>query len=116
MPEEHNDEAAGFLDHKKLDYQKSIMYRTVSNEFIADDHVKNYDMAIFFSPLGIQSLYKNFPDFEQGDMAVGCFGSSVAKAIEEAGLTLHLEAPQPDFPSMTAALEAFLKDNHKVHK
>ena len=116
VPEEHNDETAAFLDKKKLNYVKSVMYRTVSNEFIENEHVKDYDMAIFFSPLGITSLFKNFPDFEQGDMAIGCFGGSVAKAIEEAGLTLHLEAPQPDYPSMAAALEAFLKENHKVHK
>ena len=116
VPEEHSDEATTFLDKKKLNYVKSVMYRTVSNEFIEDEHVKDYDMAIFFSPLGITSLLKNFPDFEQKDMAIGCFGGSVAKAIEEAGLRLDLEAPQPDYPSMTAALEAFLKENHKVHK
>ena len=116
VPEEHRDEASGFLDRKKLNYVKSVMYRTVSNEFMKDKHVCHYDMAVFFSPLGIQSLFKNFPDFEQGDMAIGCFGNSVARAIEDAGLTLHLEAPQPDLPSMTAALEAFLKENHKAHK
>ena len=116
VPEEHNEEATMFLDKKKLNYEKSVMYRTVSNEFIEGECVRDYDMAIFFSPLGISSLFKNFPDFEQGDMAIGCFGSNVAKTIEEAGLQLHCEAPQPDYPSMAAALEAFLKENHKAHK
>ena len=116
VPEEHKDDVTVFLDHKKLNYVKSVMYRTVSNAFIENEHVKDYDMAIFFSPLGIQSLFKNFPDFQQGNMAIGCFGGSVAKAVEEAGLHLHLEAPQPDYPSMAAALEAFLKENHKAHK
>jgi uroporphyrinogen-III synthase len=116
VPEEHNEEAATFLDTKKLNYVKSVMYRTVSNEFIDSEHIKDYDMAVFFSPLGIASLFKNFPDFVQKDMAIGCFGGSVAKAIEEAGLRLDLEAPQPDYPSMTAALESFLKENHKAHE
>jgi uroporphyrinogen-III synthase len=116
VPEEHNDEASAFLDEKKLKYEKSVMYRTVSNEFIEGESVKDYDMAVFFSPLGIQSLFKNFPDFEQSDMAIGCFGATVAKTIEDAGLRLDCNAPHPDYPSMTAALEAFLKENHKKHK
>ena len=114
VPEEHNDEVTLFLDEKKLNYTKSVMYRTVSNDFEEGEKL-DYDMIIFFSPLGIQSLFTNFPDFKQNDMAIGCFGTSTAKAVEEAGLRLDCEAPQPDFPSMTAALEAFLKENHKNH-
>ncbi|MDR2816789.1 MAG: uroporphyrinogen-III synthase [Proteiniphilum sp.] len=112
VPEEHNDEAVNFLDQKKISYIKSVMYRTVSNEFDKDETF-DYDMVIFFSPLGIQSLLKNFPGFKQGDTAIGCFGSATAKAVTDAGLRLDCEAPQPDYPSMTAALEAFLKENHK---
>lgn len=112
VPEEHNDEVSNFLDQKKLNYTKSVMYRTVSNDFDKDEKF-DYDMIVFFSPLGIQSLLKNFPDFKQGDMAIGCFGSSTAKAVVDAGLRLDCEAPQPDYPSMAAALEAFLKENHK---
>ncbi|MDR0421966.1 MAG: uroporphyrinogen-III synthase [Proteiniphilum sp.] len=112
VPEEHNDEVTNFLDQKKMSYTKSVMYRTVSNEF-DKDKAFDYDMIVFFSPLGIQSLIKNFPDFKQEDTAIGCFGSSTAKAVAEAGFRLDCEAPQPDYPSMTAALEAFLKENHK---
>ncbi|MDD4630832.1 MAG: uroporphyrinogen-III synthase [Proteiniphilum sp.] len=114
VPEEHNDEVTLFLDEKKLNYTKSVMYRTVSNDFEEGEKL-DYDMIIFFSPLGIQSLVTNFPDFKQEDMAIGCFGTATAKAVEEAGLRLDCEAPQPDFPSMTAALEAFLRENHKNH-
>ena len=114
VPEEHNDEVTHFLDEKKINYTKSVMYRTVSNDF--EKGVKlDYDMIVFFSPLGIQSLITNFPDFKQEDIAIGCFGTSTAKAVEEARLRLDCEAPQPDFPSMTAALEAFLRENHKNH-
>lgn len=113
VPEEHSDEVSLFLDQKKINYTKSVMYRTVSNEFKEGVNLNDMDMIIFFSPLGITSLQKNFPDFEQGDMAIGSFGSTTAKSVEEAGLRLDCEAPQPDYPSMTAALEAFLKENHK---
>jgi uroporphyrinogen-III synthase len=113
VPEGHNDEITNFLDQKKVVYTKSVMYRTVSTE-IDKDKEFDYDMIIFFSPLGIQSLMKNFPDFEQGDMAIGCFGCSTAKAVTDAGLRLDCEAPRPDYPSMAAALEAFLKKNHNL--
>ena len=114
VPEEHNDEVTQFLDHKKLSYTKSVMYRTVSSEFPEDEKME-YDMIIFFSPLGIQSLMKNFPDYKQGDAAIGCFGSTTAKVVEESGFRLDCEAPQPEYPSMVAALDAFLKENHKNH-
>ncbi|MCE5179565.1 MAG: uroporphyrinogen-III synthase [Porphyromonadaceae bacterium] len=114
VPEEHNDEVTHFLDEKKLNYTKSVMYRTVSNNFEEGEKL-DYDMIIFFSPLGIQSLFTNFPDFKQEDMAIGCFGTSTARTVEEMGLRLDCEAPQPDFPSMAAALEAFLRENHKNH-
>ena len=114
VPEEHNDEVTQFLDHKKLSYTKSVMYRTVSSEF-PEGEKREYDMIIFFSPLGIQSLMKNFPDYKQGDAAIGCFGSTTAKVVEESGFRLDCEAPQPEYPSMVAALDAFLKENHKNH-
>ncbi len=114
VPEEHNDDVINFLDKKKIGYTKSVMYRTVSNDFPADEKL-DYDMIIFFSPLGILSLRNNFPDYVQGDAAIGCFGKSTAKAVEDAGLRLDCEAPQPEYPSMTAALEAFIKENHKFH-
>jgi uroporphyrinogen-III synthase len=114
VPEEHNDEVGAYLDTKKINYTKSVMYRTVSNTFDEGEKL-DYDMIIFFSPVGIHSLVTNFPDFKQGDMAIGCFGSTTAKTVVELGMRLDCEAPQPDYPSMTAALEAFLKENHKNH-
>ena len=63
---------------------------------------------IFFSPAGIESLTKNFPNFEQGDIAIGCFGPATAKAVNDAGLRLDLEAPTEKYPSMTGALQHYL--------
>jgi len=108
----HNEDITSILDEKKVDYTKAIMYRTVSTEFTPEE-IDSYDMLIFFSPLGIVSLFKNYPEYKQGDMVVGCFGASTAKAIKDAGLRLDCEAPLPGLTSMTAAFEAFIKENHK---
>lgn len=108
VPEEHNDEVTRFLDEKKINYTKSVMYRTVSNDFEAEEKL-DYDMIVFFSPLGVASLLKNFPDFKQGDVAIGCFGAATAKAIEDEGLRLDCNAPQPEHPSMTASFRRFLE-------
>lgn len=108
----HTDEVTNFLDEKKIKYSKSVMYRTISNDF-QEDEAFDYDMVVFFTPVGVHTLLKNFPNFEQGDMAIGCFGQATAKAILDAGLRLDCEAPQPEHPSMTSALEAFLKEHKK---
>ena len=99
------------LDDNKINYTKVVMYRTVSNDFGPDEPF-DYDMLIFFSPSGINSLLKNFPDFnqEKENVRIGCFGATTAKAVRDAGLRLDVEAPAHKTPSMTAALEAFLKE------
>lgn len=104
----HNTEFSTLLDARKLIYHEAVMYRTVSNEELKDQPF-DYDMLIFFSPSGIQSLQKNFPDFVQGDTAIGTFGPTTAKAVRDAGLRLDLEAPSPEYPSITAALAAYIK-------
>lgn len=108
----HSEDLTSVLDDKKIDYTKAVMYRTVSNEF-TEQEILSYDMWVFFSPSGIVSLLKNAPNFEQGEKAIGCFGAATAKAVRDAGLRLDCEAPLPGVPSMTAALEAFIKENHK---
>lgn len=100
------------LDSNKINYTKAVMYRTVSNDFGPDEPF-DYDMLIFFSPNGIASLMKNFPDFDQKDIKIGTFGSTTAAAVKEAGLRLDLEAPSPKAPSMTAALDLFLSEEAK---
>jgi uroporphyrinogen-III synthase len=107
----HKDENAGLLDSAKINYTKAVMYRTVSNDF-ANGEKFDYDMLLFFSPAGIASLIKNFPDFKQGDIQIGCLGAATAQAVEEAGLRLDLEAPSAKAPSITAALDLFLKEHN----
>ncbi len=107
----HSNEFTNMLDAKNIHYTCGVMYRTVSTEF-AQDELRDYDMLVFFSPSGIQSLKKNFPDYEQGDTAIATFGPATAKSVEEAGLRLDLQAPTPEYPSITAALDAYLKQNN----
>ena len=109
MSDVHNESLTLLLDSKKLHHKEVVMYRTVSNDFTAEE-VKNfdYDMLIFFSPSGIESLIKNFPDFKQGDIAIATFGPATAKAARDAGLRLDIEAPSEKYPSMTGALQHYL--------
>ena len=91
------------------------MYRTVSNDFSPEEEF-NYDMLVFFSPAGINSLMKNFPNFEQGDIRIATLGATTAKAVTDAGLRLDVSAPTPQCPSITAAIEEFLKGEAKAAK
>ena len=85
------------------------MYKTVSNDFTPEEVASfDYDMLIFFSPAGIESLMKNFPNFKQGEIAIATFGPTTAKAAKEAGLRLDIEAPSEKYPSMTGALQHFI--------
>lgn len=104
----HKDDT-NILDEHKINYTKAVMYRTVSNDFGPDEPF-DYDMLIFFSPSGIASLLKNFPDFQQNDIKIGCFGATTAQAVKDAGLRLDIEAPSVKAPSMTAALDNFLRE------
>ena len=112
MSDVHNDEIKNALDAKKINHTEAVMYRTVSNDFTADE-MFDYDMLLFFSPQGIASLMKNFPNFDQKDIAIGCFGPATAKAVKDAGLRLDLEAPTVEAPSMTAALDKFIAERNK---
>lgn len=112
MSDVHNDEVKDLLDKNKIQHTEAVMYRTVSNDFKPEE-MSDYDMLVFFSPAGIQSLMKNFPGFEQKDIAIGCFGPTTANAIKEAGLRLDLEAPSAAAPSMPAALDLFIGEQNR---
>ena len=106
-------EDTSILDKNGIDYTKAVMYRTVSNDFRPDEKF-DYDMLLFFSPSGIDSLMKNFPDFQQNDIRIGCFGATTAQAVRNAGLRLDMEAPTVKAPSMTAALDNYLKEDSAI--
>ncbi len=108
----NSDEMMKSFQNNKLNVNKAIMYRTVSNDFTEEEKF-DYDLLVFFSPNGIAALMKNFPNFEQGEIVIGCLGAKTAQAIRDAKLRLDIEVPTPQYTSMTMALDAFLKDNHK---
>ncbi len=105
----HKEEDINILDKNNINYTKAVMYRTVSNDFGPEEKF-DYDMLLFFSPSGIDSLLKNFPDFKQDNVKIGCFGATTAKAVRDAGFRLDIEAPSVKAPSMTAALDLYLKN------
>jgi uroporphyrinogen-III synthase len=116
----HKQSIYKMLDDSKINYSKAVIYRTLASDLSKLD-IRKYDMLIFFSPSGVASLLKNFPDFEQGDTKIGVFGPTTAKAVKEAGFKLDLNAPTKTAPSMAMALDQFLektfkKNGHKVLK
>ncbi len=109
----HKMEIPQLLDKGGFKYTKATLYRTVSSN-LSDVKITDYDILVFFSPAGIKSLKENFPDFEQNGIKIGCFGPSTAQAVRDAGLRLDIEAPTAQAPSMTMALEQFIKQNNKA--
>ncbi len=100
------------LAEAKVDYTRAVLYNTVSSDLSHLADVK-YDILVFFSPTGIKSLFENFPNFEQGNTQIAGFGTTTHRAIEEAGLTVNIKAPSPKYPSMTMAIEDYIKSLNK---
>ncbi|MCH5168271.1 MAG: uroporphyrinogen-III synthase [Prevotellaceae bacterium] len=108
MNDVHSTDFSNLLDSKNIMHSIGIMYRTVSNDF-SEDEPFDYDMLVFFSPSGVQSLMKNFPDFKQGNIVIGTLGPATAKAVRDAGLRLDIEAPSPQYPSISSAIDDHLR-------
>jgi len=105
-------EITKYLDEMNLDWKDAIMYHTVSSD-LSDLSDVTYDVLVFFSPLCIQSLYDNFPDFKQNDTRIAVFGNQTRSAVESRGLDVNINAPAPEVPSMTKALENYLQKSNK---
>jgi len=101
-----------FLDEKNFDWTESLMYRTVASD-LSDLTEVFYDVLVFFSPLGITSLYENFPSWEQKNTRLAIFGNTTKAAVEAKDLVVNIPAPSPDAPSMPMAIEKYLE---KVNK
>jgi uroporphyrinogen-III synthase len=115
LSDTHNEEIINLLTSNNVKFDVGLMYRTVSNDFTNKEEF-NYDMLLFFSPQGVASLMKNFPDFQQGEIQIGCFGTTTAQAVRDAGLRLDLSVPTLGCSSMALALNEFIKENHKAAK
>lgn len=100
------------LDDLKLEWTRGIFYKTVISD-LSDLRNVYYDVLVFFSPSGIESLLHNFPDFEQNNTRIAVFGNSTVKAATDAGLRIDIKAPTPETPSMTMALQRYIADANK---
>ncbi len=106
--EAKNNEIPNFLKEKGFDYAESTIYKIVCSD-LSDLEEIFYDMIVFFTPLGIQSLFKNFPDFKQNHTRIAAFGQTTAKAVLDHDLNLDVKAPSPEAKSMTGAIDLYLK-------
>jgi uroporphyrinogen-III synthase len=115
LSEPHNAEIPEMLDKNGIKYSIGTLYRTISTNF---NNMKDfdYDIIVFYSPSGIKSLKENFPEFVQGEIKIAAFGPTTACAVENEGLRLDICAPNPKAPSMTMALDEFLKEHNKNYK
>ncbi|MEO5570581.1 MAG: uroporphyrinogen-III synthase [Bacteroidia bacterium] len=108
----HKQEIPETLAEHDVEFTKAVIYRTVCSDLAELAHV-NYDMLVFFSPSGITSLFKNFPKFKQNATRIAAFGTTTSRAVTDAGLRLDVKAPVPEAPSMTLAIEQYIKKANK---
>jgi len=106
--ENHSKELPDLLEAAKISYNEAILYRTVPAEMKDVVDISAFDMLVFFSPQGIRSLFHNWPNFKQGEIIVGTFGTTTTNAATEAGIKVNFSAPSPATPSMTTAIDAYL--------
>ncbi len=102
-----------FLDAIDIKYTKAVMYRTVSADLSDIKNLNDYDCLVFFTPAGINSLKQNFPNFKQGNTRIACFGAATANALKNKGYRLDIYAPNPKNPSMSGALDEYMKESNK---
>lgn len=107
------DDIPEFLEKNSFNFKEAVMYRTVASD-LSDLSDVNYDMIAFFSPSGIHSLFHNFPDFKQNETRIAAFGPTTAKAVTDHGLVLNVEAPLPNAPSMTGAIELYIRKANNI--
>jgi len=100
------------LDKLEINWTRGVFYRTVISD-LSDLRDVYYDVLVFFSPSGIESLLKNFPDFEQNNTRIAVFGNSTVNAATDAGLRIDIQAPTPETPSMTMALQKYIHQANK---
>lgn len=106
------EETQKFLHDNGYDFKPAVLFHTVCSD-LSDLAEVFYDVIAFFSPSSIHSLFINFPDFKQNNTRIAAFGVSTNKAVLEHDLVLNIPAPTPEAPSMTMALEQYVKQVNK---
>lgn len=98
-----------FLDGLGINWTRAQLYKTLVSD-LSDLRDVYYDILVFFSPSGIESLFKNFPDFEQNNTRIAVYGNTTVKAADNAKLRIDIKAPTEETPSMTMAIEKYIKE------
>ncbi|MFZ4100748.1 MAG: uroporphyrinogen-III synthase [Sphingobacterium thalpophilum] len=106
------EETQRFLTENGYDFKPAVLFHTVCSD-LSDLAEVFYDVIAFFSPSSIHSLFINFPDFKQNNTRIAAFGVSTLKAALEHKLILNIPAPTPEAPSMTMAIEQYIKQANK---
>ncbi len=109
----HREKIADFMDDMKLNYSKATFYRTVCADLSDFNGKLDYDVLVFFTPMGIKSLFKNFPNFKQGDIRIGAFGHAACEELRKHNLRLDIAAPTKETPSMATAIDNYIKEVNK---
>jgi uroporphyrinogen-III synthase len=102
-----------FLDELKITYTKATFYKTVSADLSDIKTLNDFDLLVFFTPAGIKSLKQNFPSFKQGGTRIAAFGHAAALLMKDFGFRLDIFAPNPQNPSMSGAIESYLRESNK---
>lgn len=112
----HKASMSRMLEENEISFTKAIIYKTVASN-LSNVDVDAYDLIVFFSPSGVASLFKNFPEFNQGDTTlIAAFGPTTTKAVKDAGMKLNIAAPTKTSPSMTMAIEEYIQKEAKKKK
>lgn len=112
--EGYKDDLLQVMDEKDIAYTQGILSKVINSEF-ADGEIESYDMILFFSPNGVNSLLENVPNYKQGNQVIGCLGEGTLRQLEERGLKVDLAVPNKEFQSITGALSHYLS-THGVDK
>lgn len=109
----HREKIVDLLDELEIDYSKAIFYKTVCADLADFDGKLDYDVLVFFTPMGINSLFKNFPKFKQGETRIAAFGHATCEEVKKNKLRLDIAAPSKETPSMASALEKYIREVNK---
>lgn len=110
---QQDNDIVNWLKKNNCEFDLAFMYRTRSTDVSEVLKNNSFDIICFFTPSGVKSLFENLPDYKPNGTLIGAFGSNTFKAVEEAGMELAIKAPEPQTPSMVAALDTFLGNHQK---
>ena len=105
----HRDEKYLFpcSDEKQTEYTKAPMYTSQPRD-LTKFNIDDYDIIALFSPIGVRSLVKSFPDIKEHNVLIAAFGTSTHAALKEHGIKLSIGAPTHSAPSMATAIENYI--------